>query len=216
MLIGYVRVSTAEQNTARQEKMMNDLKVDKLYVDKASGKNTDRPALQEMMEFVREGDTVVVESLSRFGRSLHDLTVLMEMLNEKHVQFKSLKEGDFDTTSPQGKLIFSIMGALAEFERELILERQMEGIAIAKAEGKYKGRKPISYDREMLELYFHKWQNGEMSRQQIADALHMSRRTLYRALTNEGFLEGDSEPSSVGKVLRRKVSLTSSGGTPVK
>lgn len=191
MLIGYVRVSTEEQNTARQDEMMKALGVDKLYTDKASGKSTDRPALQEMMAFVREGDTVVVESLSRFGRSLRDLTDLIDQLNAKHVQFKSLKEGDFDTTSPHGKLIFSIMGALAQFERELILERQAEGIKAAKDRGVYKGRTPVAYDRDLLVYYNDQYLAGKLTRKEMARKLGLSYTTMFRIMAKEGIIDSD-------------------------
>ena len=139
--IAYLRVSTVHQNLAIQEEAFKDLKIDKYFTEKVSGKNIkDRPELIKMMDYVREGDTVFVESISRFGRSLSDLLSLMEQLNAKNVQFKSLKEGSIDTTTPTGKLVYSIFSSLAEFERETIRQCQAEGIAIAKANGKYKGR----------------------------------------------------------------------------
>jgi len=121
--------------------MFKDHKIDRFYKEKVSGKNIkDRPELQKMMDYVREGGVVYVESISRFGRSLQDLLTLINQLNDKGVQFKSLKEGDIDTTTPTGKLVFSIFASLAEFERDTIKQRQAEGIAIAKANGVYKGR----------------------------------------------------------------------------
>ena len=136
--------------------MFKDLKIDKYYIDKVSGKNIkDLPELQKMMDYVREGDTVViVESIYRFGRSLQDLLTLINQLNEKGVQFRSIKEGDIDTTTPTGKLVFSIFASLAEFERSVIKERQAEGIAIAKANGTYKGRVKINIDHnQFVSLY---------------------------------------------------------------
>ena len=136
--------------------MFKDLKIDKYYIDKVSGKNIkDRPELQKMMDYVREGDAVViVESIYRFGRSLQDLLTLINQLNEKGVQFRSIKEGDIDTTTPTGKLVFSIFASLAEFERSVIKERQAEGIAIAKANGTYKGRVKINIDHnQFVSLY---------------------------------------------------------------
>lgn len=144
--IAYIRVSTLEQNTARQEEAFKDLKIDKYFEEKVSGKNIkDRPELNKMMEYIREGDTVIAESISRFGRSLPNLIELMNRLDEKGVHFKSLKEEDIDTTTATGKLVFNIFASLAQFERETIKERQAEGISIAKAKGRYKGRikKPI-------------------------------------------------------------------------
>lgn len=132
--IAYIRVSTTDQNTARQEEALKIYNIDKFFKEKISGKNIkDRPELIKMMEYVREGDVLYVESISRFGRSLKDLLSLIEQLNNKGVQFKSLKEGSIDTTTPTGKLVYSIFSSLAEFERETIRQRQAEGIAIAKA-----------------------------------------------------------------------------------
>ena len=131
MKIGYVRVSTEEQNTARQEIMLRELGVDELFVDRASGKNADRPELNRMMNFVRRGDTVIVESISRFARNTRDLLDLVERLTEKQVEFVSRKEA-IDTTTPTGKFMLTVFAAVAELEREYILQRQREGIAIAK------------------------------------------------------------------------------------
>lgn len=143
MKIGYVRVSTEEQNTARQEIMLRELGVDELFIDKASGKNADRLELRRMMEYVRRGDTVIVESISRFARNTRDLLDLVERLTEKQVEFVSRKEA-IDTTTPTGKFMLTVFAAVAELEREYILQRQREGIAIAKKQGKYTGRKPPS------------------------------------------------------------------------
>ena len=142
MKIGYIRVSTQEQNTIRQEILMEHLGVDELYIDRASGKNAQRPELQKMMEYVRRGDTVIVESISRFARNTRDLLELVERLAGKGVEFISQKEA-IDTTTPTGKFMLTVFGAVAELEREYILQRQREGIAAAKSQGRYKGRKPI-------------------------------------------------------------------------
>ena len=136
--IGYVRVSTQEQNTARQEVLMKDLGVTEVYIDRMSGKSSDRPELKKLMEYVRKGDTVIVESISRFARNTRDLLELVEKLTEKQVEFISKKEA-IDTSTPTGKFMLTIFGAVAELEREYILQRQKEGIAIAKANGIYKG-----------------------------------------------------------------------------
>jgi len=131
MKIGYVRVSTLEQNTLRQEVLLGELGVDELFIDRASGKNTDRPELQKMLGYVRKGDTVIVESISRFARNTRDLLDLMEQLASKEVGFISKKEA-IDTATPTGKFMLTVFGAVAELEREYILQRQREGIAIAK------------------------------------------------------------------------------------
>ena len=121
---------------------MESLSVDEVYIDRMSGKSTNRPELQKMMEYVRRGDTVIVESISRFARNTRDLLDLVEKLSEKGVEFVSKKEA-IDTTTSTGKFMLTVFGAVAELEREYILQRQQEGIAIAKKQGKYKGRKPI-------------------------------------------------------------------------
>ena len=181
--IGYIRVSSESQNTARQEELFNHLKMNKIFKEKVSGKNIkDRPELQKMMEYVREGDTVIVESISRFGRSLMDLLNLIEQLNEKGVQFKSLKEGDIDTTTPTGKLVFSIFSSLAEFERETIKQRQAEGIAIAKANGKYKGRKIIEIDHTEFVNLYNRWQDKEITKEYMRKRLKVSLATLDRRI----------------------------------
>lgn len=138
--VGYIRVSTAEQNTIRQEVLMQTLGVEQIYIDKARGKNTNRPELNRMLEYVRVGDTVIVESISRFARNTRDLLELVERLTAKGVEFISKKEA-IDTTTPTGKFMLTIFGAVAELEREYILLRQREGIAIAKEQGKYTGGK---------------------------------------------------------------------------
>lgn len=139
MKVGYVRVSTKEQNTARQDVLMETLDVEKVFTDRMSGKDANRPELYHMLEFVREGDTVVVESISRFARNTKDLLILTGMLKDKGVQFVSQKEA-IDTSKPAGEFMLAVFGALAQLERENILERQAEGIAIAKAEGRMTGR----------------------------------------------------------------------------
>lgn len=177
MKIGYVRVSTVEQNEARQVEALNKLGVQKIYIEKKSGKNLDRPVLQEMLDFIREGDTVYVHDLSRISRSLTDLLNLVELLQKKKVHFISNKE-QVDTTTPTGRLFLSIVGAINEFERTNLLERQREGIAIAKRVGKYKGRKPRTLDH-VAELY-NMWIRREKSKAEIARDYQISRPTLDR------------------------------------
>lgn len=181
MKIGYVRVSTLEQNTARQEVLMEGLGVERIYIDKTSGKSKDRPALDEMMSFVREGDTVIVESISRFARNTKDLLQLIEKLTEKKVEFISKKEA-IDTTTPTGRFMLTVFGAMAQLEREQILQRQAEGIAIAKAEGRYKGRKPIDIDEKLFEEQYKAWKDGYTAPKFMAKRLGISRATLYRRI----------------------------------
>nr|WP_308624593.1 recombinase family protein [uncultured Eisenbergiella sp.] len=175
--VGYVRVSTEDQNTARQEVLMEQLGVDKVFTDKVSGKNTDRPQLQEMLEYVRKGDTVIVESISRFARNTKDFIALTEKIDSMGVKFISRKE-QFDTTTPAGKFALIMFAALAQLERETILERQAEGIAIAKAQGKYKGRKPKELP-DFLEVY-EDWKKKRISAAGASRALNISRSTFYR------------------------------------
>ena len=181
--IAYIRVSTEEQNTSRQEELFRDHKIEKFYKEKVSGKNIkDRPELQKMMDYVREGDVVYVESISRFGRSLQDLLSLINQLNEKGVQFKSLKEGDIDTTTPTGKLVFSIFASLAEFERETIRQRQAEGIVIAKAKGVYKGRSRKEINRNEFISMYNRWQSKEITKEYMRKKLNVSLSTLDRRI----------------------------------
>lgn len=176
MKVGYVRVSTQQQHTARQDVLMESLGVDRVYTDIMSGKDTDRPELQKMMDFVREGDTVIVESYSRFARNTRDLLALVDKLNSKGVAFISQKE-KFDTSTPQGRLMLTMFAALYEFERDCMLERQAEGIAIAKAEGRM-GRK-VKELRDFPTLY-EKVKNGDMLLSDAARELGIARSTWYR------------------------------------
>ena len=161
----------------RQEVLMQELGVDEVYIDRLSGKNTDRPELKKLMDYVRKGDTVIVESISRFARNTRDLLDLVEKLSEKGVEFVSKKEA-IDTTTPTGKFMLTVFGAVAELEREYILQRQREGIAIAKAEGKYRGRKPI--ERSNFDAVEKLWRAGTISAAEAMRRLDMSRSTFYR------------------------------------
>ena len=177
MKIGYVRTSTTDQNTARQEVLMQELGVDQIFIDRMSGKNTDRPELKRMMNFVRAGDMVIVESISRFARNTRDLLDLVERLTAKGVEFVSKKE-TIDTTTPSGKFMLTIFGAVAELEREYILQRQREGIVIAKANGVYKGRKPI--ERPEFGQVVSLWQKGSITAVEAMKRLDMKPSTFYR------------------------------------
>ena len=151
MRVGYIRVSTTHQNTDRQEDSLEQMNVEKLFIEKASGKDRRRPQLKAMMDFVQAGDTVVVHELSRMARSVVDLYDIAKELNDKDVSLESLKE-DIDLTSATGKLTFGIMAVMAQFERDLLLERQKEGIAAAKARGKRWGRENI-YGTDERDVY---------------------------------------------------------------
>ena len=179
MRVGYVRCSTAEQNEARQLKMMEEQKVEKIFIDKASGKNIDRKDFKAMMDFVRAGDTVIVESISRIARNTRDLLSIISSLTEKGVEFVSLKE-NIDTTTPHGRFMLTVFGALAELERESILERQREGIEIAKAEGKYKGRKPVSVNEATFRAVCVRWRAGEITATAAMQEVGLKPNTFYR------------------------------------
>ena len=177
MKIGYVRISTKDQNTARQDALMEQLGVEKVYTDKVSGKNTERPELHKMMDFVREGDELVVESFSRFARNTRDLLNLTDRLKEKGVRFVSRKES-IDTSTPAGEFMLTVFAALAQLERETTLERQAEGIAIAKAEGRMKGR-PKKAEETFEDVYLQV-KAGKKSASRGAKELGSARSTWYR------------------------------------
>lgn len=179
--IGYVRVSTEDQETARQLKLMEDYKVDKIFEEKASGKNTSRVEFKKMMDYVREGDILYVESISRLSRSVRDLLKIVDELTEKGVHFVSAKES-IDTSTPQGRFVLTIFAALSELEREQLLQRQREGIEIAKAQGKYKGRKRIEIDEELFKIFYKKWKAGEITAVQFQRKLGLIPNTFYRRI----------------------------------
>lgn len=156
---------------------MKSLGVDEVYIDRMSGKNTNRPELKKMMDYVRRGDTVIVESISRFARNTRDLLDLVEQLTVKGVEFVSKKEA-IDTTTPTGKFMLTIFGAVAELEREYILQRQREGIAIAKEQGKYTGR--TAKQSPDFERVVGQWNRGEITAVEAMRILKMSKTTFYR------------------------------------
>lgn len=185
MKVGYIRCSTIDQNEARQLKMMNEHKAEKIFIDKASGKNTNRIQFKNMMAFVRSGDVVIVESISRIARNTRDLLAIISELTEKQVEFISLKES-IDTTTPQGRFMLTVLGALAELERENILERQREGIDIAKSEGKYKGRKPVEINKEQFKSVCVRWRAGEITATTAMKELNLKPNTFYRRVKEIG------------------------------
>lgn len=193
MIIGYVRVSTVEQNEARQLVTMEKYNVEKIFSEKVSAKDTKRPKLQELLGFIdnfyefnkhldkdkRQSLTVVIHDFSRLARSIKDLLAIVELFEEKNVKLISAKE-NIDTSTPTGKLMLTMIGAINEFERTNLLERQREGIAIAKAEGKYKGRKEIKVDN--FEEYYYRYKNRELNKSQLAKKLNVSRPTLDKLI----------------------------------
>ena len=177
--IGYVRVSAFDQNVDRQ---LEGLALDKIFTDKASGKDVDRPQLEAMLSFIREGDTAVVHSMDRLARNLDDLRKLVQLLTKRSIRIEFVKESLVFTgeDSPMANLMLSVMGAFAEFERALIRERQREGIAIAKQRGAYRGRKKSLSDDKVAELK-QRVADGEQ-KAAIARDLGISRETLYQYL----------------------------------
>lgn len=179
MKVGYVRVSMKEQNTARQEITMEALGVEKLFVDKCSGKNTDRPELKKLLAFVREGDTVVVSEISRFARNTRDLLNLVDQLTEKGVQFESQKE-KIDTTTPAGKFMLTVFAAVSQLERDYIKSRQKEGIDAKKERGKYVGRQAIPVDKKKFEQEYGLWKSGHITAKAAMGHLGLKPNTFYR------------------------------------
>ena len=173
--VAYVRVSIVEQNEARQREALKEYDIDRWFIEKASGKDTKRPELQAMLDYIREDDTVYVEEFSRLGRSTADLLSIVQRIEDTGAKFISIKE-NFDTKTPAGKLQMTMMAAIAEFERAMILERQREGIAIAKREGKYKGRKAISVPN--IGDYYDRYMSRLETKTSISAELGISRTTL--------------------------------------
>ncbi len=180
--IGYVRVSSFDQNPERQ---LEHVQVDKVFTDKASGKDTLRPQLDLLLAFVREGDTVVVHSMDRLARNLDDLRRLVQDLTRRGVHIEFVKEHLTFTgeDSPMAKLMLSVMGAFAEFERSLTRERQREGIALAKQRGAYRGRKKALSPERAAELRRRASSEGKA---QLAREFGISRETLYQYLRTAG------------------------------
>ena len=179
MKIGYVRCSTMDQNPERQEVLMERLGVDRVFIDMCSGKNMDRPQLQAMLEFMRTGDVVIVESFSRLARSTKDLLQITDIMTEKGVEFISQKE-TIDTTTPAGKMLLTILAAISQFERECLRERQQEGIDLRKARGEYKGRVPIKVDADAFREQYDLWKSGAITARAAMSALGLKPNTFYR------------------------------------
>lgn len=182
MNVAYVRVSTIEQNEQRQIEGLSKYNIEKWFTEKVSGKNTtDRPELKNMIDFVRQGDTVYIHDFSRLARSTKDLLEIVEQLSNKGVHLVSNKE-NVDSSTATGKLMLTMIGAIAEFERQNLLDRQAEGIAIAKREGKYAGRKAIKIDSDIFRTQYARYTSREISKSELARVLKVSRPTLDKMI----------------------------------
>lgn len=176
--IAYIRVSTIEQNTASQKEAMKNIGIDKYFEEKISAKNANRPELQKMLEYARNPDTVFVKDFSRLARSTKDLLCIVEGLTEKGVRLVSLKE-NLDTNTPTGKMMLTVIGAIYEFERANLLERQKEGIAVAKNKGKYKGRKAVEKPANWDEVYAQ-WETRKINGSKAMKLLGLKETTFYK------------------------------------
>ena len=181
MRVAYVRVSTVEQNESRQIEALEKHDIEKWFTEKVSGKDTNRPELQAMLDFVREGDTIYIHDFSRLARSTKDLLEIVDQLTAKGVHLVSNKE-NIDSSTPTGKLMLTMIGAIAEFERQNLLERQAEGIAIAKREGKFKGGQVKKINDQIFAKYYADYKLRKINKTQLAAALEISRPTLDKLL----------------------------------
>lgn len=210
MKVGYVRVSTVEQNEERQVLAMKEHGVDKIFIDKASGKNTKREKLDEMLRFVREGDVLYVSEFSRLARSTKDLLAIVEQLSAKGVNVISLKE-NFDTTTASGRMMLTVVAAIAQFEREIMLERQREGIEVAKKAGKFE--KPcISVPDELFDAVYARYLRRELTKSGMCKELGISRPTLNRILKEKGlFVYTDDLRGAVAASVKKAEEGKSNG-----
>ena len=181
--VAYIRVSTEEQNYESQMEAMKDLEFAKIFTEKRSAKDTNRPELQNMLDYVREGDTGYVKDFSRLARSTKDLLNIIEVLENKKVKLISIKE-KLDTSTPAGKLMVTMLGAIYEFERANLLERQKDGIAVAKKEGKYKGRKKIKKPDNRHEVYSD-WSCRKITAKRACELLKLKTNTFYNFVKAE-------------------------------
>ena len=179
MILGYARVSTDAQNLDRQLDALKRYGIDKLYCEKMSGTKKSRPELDRMMKEIEDGDTIVIESLSRLGRSVKNLAELMEVFNSRNIRLISLKE-TIDTTSSTGRLLFTILSSLAQFERDVLVERTREGLSAARARGRYGGRPKTNETavKKAVALY----QTKQYSLKEIHQLTGVSASTIYRAV----------------------------------
>jgi DNA invertase Pin-like site-specific DNA recombinase len=180
MNFGYMRVSTVDQNLGRQEQQLKDAGCERIFFEKVTGTKRNRPELNKLLEFLREGDTVIVTDLTRLSRSTKDLIEIAELIAAKGANLKSLKESWLDTTTAHGKLLFTFFAGISQFERDQISERTKEGLAVAKKNGRLPGR-PAT-DKDKIEYARYLLDQGNMTMQQVADKVGISRMTLHRKL----------------------------------
>ncbi|MDQ2088134.1 recombinase family protein [Herbivorax sp. ANBcel31] len=178
--IGYIRVSTIDQKTDRQEIALSEIGIDKVFIEKLSGKDTKRPEFKKMLEYIREGDILYIESISRLARSTKDFLSIVQELQYKKVELVSLKE-NIDTTTPQGRFMITVFAALSELERENTMQRQKEGIEAARRKGKKFGRPRIEKPKEWDKV-IKLWKNGEIAAVEAMKRLKINRGTFYRRL----------------------------------
>ena len=188
MIIGYARVSTVDQNLDRQTDAMTENGAEKIFTEKVTGKKSDRPELMRMVDQLRDGDVVIISELTRLSRSTKDLFVIVEQIQSKGANIRSLKETWLDTTTPHGKLMFTIFAGLSQFEADLIAERTKEGLAAARARGRLGGRPKIDADNitKAVKLYNTK----QYSVREIEELTGIKKSTLYRNLSQGVLLSG--------------------------
>lgn len=185
MKIGYARVSTEGQEIARQTKAFKEIGIEKVFIDKASGKSAEREQLKSMLQFIREGDVVTVESISRIARNTKDLLTIVDTIISKGADFVSMKES-IDTSTPQGKFVMTVFGAMAELERECILQRTREGIEIAKERNKYKGKPKMRIDENAFRKEVKRWRDGLQTATEAMRVLNLKPNTFYRRVKEYG------------------------------
>lgn len=179
MIYGYARVSTADQNLDRQTDALKNYKVDKIFCEKISGTKKNRPELDKLLSEISSGDTIVIESLSRLGRSVKNLAELMEFFNENNVRLVSLKE-TIDTTSSTGRLLFTIISSLSQFERDVLAERTSEGLKAARARGRFGGRPKTENEKLNKAIALYKTKAYTIT--EITELTGVSKSTLYRSV----------------------------------
>lgn len=191
MNLAYIRVSTLEQNEDRQVQALSEKwKIDKFYIDKCSGKDTNRPKLNELLDYVRDGDKVIIHEFSRLARNTQDLLNLVQTFKYKHVTLISNKD-NIDTSTAIGEFMLTVIGAINQLERQQIKERQLEGIKIAKEKGKFKGKQVKQINNNTFKEYYNKYLNRELNKTELAKELNISRPTLNKLIKdkkNEGII----------------------------